>query len=113
VRRGIRIDAGNTTSADDAVCLDMSGNTTAGSGSTAVAEAFLSGLMRGGDHPAFHSVTANRRPAAAARWLLSYASSRQQPPATASQNWRGIGCRGFAIEDQATDGLDAGVANAA
>jgi hypothetical protein len=35
VRPGIRIDAGNGNSADDAVCLDMSGNTTAGSGSTA------------------------------------------------------------------------------
>jgi hypothetical protein len=32
VRPGIRVDAGNTNSADDAVCLDISGNTSAGSG---------------------------------------------------------------------------------
>jgi uncharacterized repeat protein (TIGR01451 family) len=32
VRPGIRIDAGNASSIDDAVCLDISGNTSAGSG---------------------------------------------------------------------------------
>jgi large repetitive protein len=32
VRPGIRVDAGNATSVDDAVCLDISGNTSAGSG---------------------------------------------------------------------------------
>jgi large repetitive protein len=32
VRPGIRVDAGNANSVDDAVCLDISGNTSAGSG---------------------------------------------------------------------------------
>jgi hypothetical protein len=32
VRGGIRVDAGNASSIDDAVCLDISGNTSAGSG---------------------------------------------------------------------------------
>ncbi|HEU5102114.1 MAG TPA: Ig-like domain-containing protein [Roseiflexaceae bacterium] len=32
VRPGIRVDAGNAASGDDAVCLDISGNTTGGSG---------------------------------------------------------------------------------
>jgi hypothetical protein len=32
VRQGIRVDAGNNQSGDDAVCLDISGNTSAGSG---------------------------------------------------------------------------------
>jgi len=32
VRPGIRLDAGNTNSTDDAVCADISGNTSAGSG---------------------------------------------------------------------------------
>jgi len=32
VREGIRIDAGNNTSVDDKVCLNISGNTSAGSG---------------------------------------------------------------------------------
>jgi hypothetical protein len=32
VRPGIRVDAGNANSADDAVCVDISGNTSAGSG---------------------------------------------------------------------------------
>ncbi len=32
VRPGIRVDAGNASSADDSICLDISGNTTAGSG---------------------------------------------------------------------------------
>ncbi|MBV8859879.1 MAG: HYR domain-containing protein [Acidobacteria bacterium] len=32
VREGIRVDAGNAASLDDAVCLDISGNTSAGSG---------------------------------------------------------------------------------
>ena len=31
-RPGIRVDAGNASSLDDAVCLDISGNTSAGSG---------------------------------------------------------------------------------
>jgi YVTN family beta-propeller protein len=34
VRPGIRVDAGNANSVDDAVCLDISGNTTAGSSNT-------------------------------------------------------------------------------
>ena len=34
VRPGIRIDAGNTSSIDDAVCLDIQGNTSAGSSGT-------------------------------------------------------------------------------
>jgi hypothetical protein len=34
VRPGIRVDAGNATSVDDAVCLSISGNTSAGSGGT-------------------------------------------------------------------------------
>jgi hypothetical protein len=34
VRPGIRVDAGNSSSVDDAVCLDISGNTSAGSGGT-------------------------------------------------------------------------------
>jgi|GEM_PF-958927 len=34
VRPGIRIDAGNASSSDDAVCLEISGNTSAGSGGT-------------------------------------------------------------------------------
>ena len=34
VRPGIRVDAGNISSVDDAVCLDISGNTSAGSGGT-------------------------------------------------------------------------------
>ena len=34
VRPGIRVDAGNASSGDDAVCLDISGNTSAGSGGT-------------------------------------------------------------------------------
>jgi hypothetical protein len=32
LRPGIRLDAGNTNSTDDAVCLDISGNTSAGTG---------------------------------------------------------------------------------
>jgi hypothetical protein len=32
IRPGIRVDAGNSTSIDDAVCLNISGNTSAGSG---------------------------------------------------------------------------------
>jgi hypothetical protein len=35
VRPGIRVDAGNATSVDDAVCLNISGNTAAGSGISA------------------------------------------------------------------------------
>jgi hypothetical protein len=34
VRPGIRVDAGNASSGDDAVCLAISGNTSAGSGGT-------------------------------------------------------------------------------
>ena len=32
VREGIRVDAGNANSLDDAICLNISGNTSAGSG---------------------------------------------------------------------------------
>jgi hypothetical protein len=49
VRPGIRVDAGNSTGTDDAVCLDISGNTSAGSGGTQGI-----GLRKQGTSPTVH-----------------------------------------------------------
>jgi hypothetical protein len=49
IRPGIRVDAGNAASADDSVCLDISGNISAGSGGSAGI-----GLRKQGTNPAIN-----------------------------------------------------------
>jgi hypothetical protein len=84
-RPGIRVDAGNSSSADDAICLNISGNTSAGSngaqgiglrkeGTTATINDFAINAMAATSSPGVESFVDGLNPAGGGTFLISASS---------------------------------------
>jgi Bacterial Ig domain/Bacterial cadherin-like domain len=71
IRQGIRVDAGNASSADDAVCLNISGNTTSGSADSGFTASGI-GLRKQGTSSTVNDFSVNGMAATSSPGVESY-----------------------------------------
>jgi hypothetical protein len=84
IREGIRIDAGNGSSINDSVCLNISGNTTAGNNAAGTISSGI-GLRKQGTSPGINAFSIHGMAATASPGVENYVGS--QNPASTTGNY--------------------------